>query len=74
MYVVQQIQKNFPEIALLDLNFFYENHNDNPFKTSTDLIKSLSEEGVGCDKLKRVPYRLLPMNTDIILWKVKFLK
>lgn len=67
MYVVQQIQKNFLEIALLDFNFFYENHNDNSFKISTDLIKTLSEEGVGCDKLKRFPYRLLPMNTNIIL-------
>lgn len=74
MYVVQQIQTDFLEIALLDFNFFYENHNDNSFKISTDLIKSLSEEGVGCDKLKRFPYRLLPINTDIILWKVKLFK
>lgn len=75
MYDVQRKQKNFPEIGLLDLNFFYENHNDNSFKISTDFIKSLSEKGgVGCDKLKRFPYRLLPINTDIILWKVKLLK
>lgn len=75
MHDVQRIQKNFPDIGLLDLNFFYENHNDNSFKISTDFIKSLSEEVVGFDKLKRFSStNELQMNTDIILWKVKLLK